>query len=1330
VSDTLTTSKPSLAFGAREGERVVLTAHDDLLGRGGGVVVVTGPRGVGKGTLLSEIRRELLGKGRLVLFGRPEPTGGRPFAALVEPASQALAFLETRGLAETFLEKHAHALGVLLPRLAPPQASGRARDKTAFFESMRAFILDLAHYASLTMLLADVHLADEDTRELIRFLAAHVFDGEAISAETDAHGAVLVLGVRTDDDDGAAFVRTLSELRAIVRHDLAGLSRTELLTYLSMHPALDRLLSASRGRPEDVDDLLASLPASADELALARMLALDEREQRILFALAVLGRPAPPDLVAESAGIPLAECAPLMSRLVDKGTLARRLRTGELLFTFARIHHLEALLARIPDDQKRALHTAIGRALERRQTYDDANDLVVALHFLNGTTPALGAPFALRACQSLLVTFAYGTAVEVATRALAHAPDEVTRVALLGHLVEAYRLKGEPRRALEATKELAAQAPSEDQPKVLRLEGELRSSLGEHKEALALLDDALRRLPDDDSDDALPERALILAAMADAAYLKGDHDRAAQDAARALQMAPNASVAFGARVHNTLGKIAYAREDFKTAERIFLDNLSVAEANNLDHEVTSMRINTGLARYRLGNLQDAQDILERALHSARAVGDIYNEAHAELNLGVIGQTLSDYASSLKHYTAALKLFSRLGNRTELRRTTWNIANVLASIGHWEKARLYLEQSRRLAEAEDNDRGRAFVSFSEGDIAFDEGQAGLARTAFEKARGIFERLGETSRVAEMSMKSAWASLVLGDLAAARQRLDEIRIGLVGDVALIRRMALEGAYHVLAAGGLGPEAAQGLAMLARAVDDAERHKAFEEAWRALAFLADRYDLQGDTGSALAARTRAQRMLDQMSERLPPDLREHFIRHPLRRAIYGSVVIGSAPSTLTSMPDPDDGVEETWTDDILAHEGPRDRVDEWNTRYREIIGNSPVLLRMFERLDRITRTHQSTVLIRGESGTGKELVAGGIHRLSERKDGAFVRVNCAALVETLLLSELFGHEKGSFTGAFARKIGRFELARGGTIFLDEIGDISPKTQVSLLRVLQERSFERVGGTQTIKTDAVVICATHRDLEAMVADGSFREDLYYRLRGVVVEVPALRERPDDISTLVRHFLAESQRELGRAPTVVSPEADEILCAYAWPGNIRELQNIVRSVALFCEGDIVERRHLTEFPELFAERGERRPRRTMPLQRPVRTLDAGDQSPSPPSARPFQSREEARPPATRDATPRDLPEAPEAARDASTRDVYRHLESATGADGGVALGELKRRLEFEAIANAMRQTGGNVTRAAALLKMKRPRLSQIVNADPGLKAIKERSRGASGDQD
>src|SRR5690606_14718202 len=207
--------------------------------------------------------------------------------------------------------------------------------------------------------------------------------------------------------------------------------------------------------------------------------------------------------------------------------------------------------------------------------------------------------------------------------------------------------------------------------------------------------------------------------------------------------------------------------------------------------------------------------------------------------------------------------------------------------------------------------------------------------------------------------------------------------------------------------------------------------------------------------------------------------------------------------------------------ARAAPRQaKTTEWARKYPGLVGGAHTLGGVFSVLDKVAGA-DALVLVRGESGTGKELVAEAIHQNSPRRGKPFVKVNCAALVETLLLSELFGHERGAFTGASARKKGRFELADGGTLFLDEIGDISPKTQVALLRVLQEREFERVGGTQPIKVDVRIIAATHRDLEQMVREGTFREDLYYRLRGVTVEMPPLRERLADLPELTEHLLA-----------------------------------------------------------------------------------------------------------------------------------------------------------------------------------------------------------------
>jgi DNA-binding NtrC family response regulator len=236
-----------------------------------------------------------------------------------------------------------------------------------------------------------------------------------------------------------------------------------------------------------------------------------------------------------------------------------------------------------------------------------------------------------------------------------------------------------------------------------------------------------------------------------------------------------------------------------------------------------------------------------------------------------------------------------------------------------------------------------------------------------------------------------------------------------------------------------------------------------------------------------------------------------------------------------------------------------------FQDLVSKSPRMVEIFE-LVREIASQRSTVLIRGESGTGKELVARAIHFSGERSDAPFVGVSCAALAESLLESELFGHEKGAFTGAVAQKKGKFELADGGTLFLDEIGDISPKLQVDLLRVLQERRFFRVGGTDEITVDVRVIAATHRDLAADVREGRFRGDLYYRLNVINIVIPPLRERREDIPLLAQEFLSRLSHELGRNVTGISEEALRLLMDHDWPGNVRELANAVERAVVTCK--------------------------------------------------------------------------------------------------------------------------------------------------------------------
>ncbi len=231
--------------------------------------------------------------------------------------------------------------------------------------------------------------------------------------------------------------------------------------------------------------------------------------------------------------------------------------------------------------------------------------------------------------------------------------------------------------------------------------------------------------------------------------------------------------------------------------------------------------------------------------------------------------------------------------------------------------------------------------------------------------------------------------------------------------------------------------------------------------------------------------------------------------------------------------------------------------------IVASDPGMLEVLGTIQKVAPT-MATVMIYGESGTGKELVARAVHNLSDRADKPFISVSAGALPETLLESELFGYEKGAFTGAVTPKPGRFEMANGGTMFLDEIGDISPVTQVKLLRVLQERKFERLGGTRTIEVDVRVVAATNQDLQQLIADGDFREDLFYRLNVVPVTIPTLRQRPGDIPLLVAHFL----EKLNAGTKTISPEAMEALARYSWPGNIRELENTIERIIILSHGD------------------------------------------------------------------------------------------------------------------------------------------------------------------
>ncbi|HET6439621.1 MAG TPA: sigma-54 dependent transcriptional regulator [Anaeromyxobacter sp.] len=329
--------------------------------------------------------------------------------------------------------------------------------------------------------------------------------------------------------------------------------------------------------------------------------------------------------------------------------------------------------------------------------------------------------------------------------------------------------------------------------------------------------------------------------------------------------------------------------------------------------------------------------------------------------------------------------------------------------------------------------------------------------------------------------------------------------------------------------------------------------------------------------------------------------------------------------------------------------------------LVGESPAMRAVHEMVARVADS-PSTVLITGESGTGKELIAKALHRGSSRRDKPLIKVNCAAIPKDLVESELFGYERGAFTGAVSSKPGRFELADGGTLFLDEIGEVPVEMQVKLLRALQESEFERVGGIKTLHVDVRLVAATNRDLKQLIAEGRFREDLYYRLAVVPIALPPLRERRQDIPLLVSHFIEKYNARLGKKVEGLEPEALELLTAYSWPGNIRELENLMERSVLFADG-----------PTILA------------AALPDTLRDRGTHAPTPAAGVP-------------------------------------HL-GAIPPPGGASMKEIVRlaqaELEKELIARALEETGGNVTRAAKRLQISRKSL-QVKMKELGLRGALE----------
>ncbi len=1245
-------------------------------------VVVEGPSGIGKSRIVGELRSRVRLQGGVVLEGRCEP--GRAFGPFAEIVDRALRFLDEVGVApevdlaglactrgcHRFWHQHlwdqhgAHQHEG--PERAADDLPGASREtavfekRLRFFDGIAGLLREVARVRVPLVVLDHLESADRGTLELIDFLM-----------EDEPLRALFVGSLRCEE--GLTHAEGVGALRAherTARVEIGVLDLEGVRAYLQAQRALQRILARTGGLPEAIDLLLEGAPLTPEERLERRLEGLPALARALVEALAVLGRPAELDELSAIAGVDPTSSE--RATVAGCDLLARSIVDGRILFAFERAADLERCYRLLDADRRRALHARAADVCSESVYLQEG-----VRHCLAAGEHARAADLAVLAAATLSARHGHAEAAALLESFLAAAPDQALRAvgeqAIREQLAELYRMIGEYRSAL--THARAVWAASPDQPSAAHRVGQLLTMAGDHEEAAEVLTGAAALLSSSGAERAGDAKVLaeLEAQLAELHYQRADYDAASAWAQRALSGAEAASdLVIEIQARNALGKVALAQKDPRAAMGLFDENREKAAATGLGHQEAQAHTNLGVAMLVARDLKGAERACLMAIDVASRASDTRDRAIATENLAVLAHLNRDYRKALSYYHQAIALLKRVGNRAMLARVAHNLGELYSSLGDHGRARTLSQYARRVGGEGLPSQVVGEGLLLEGRIEAAEGNVTRARAVFLRAHTIFLELG-SPRSVEAALELARMALYDGDVPGARTFLSGLPVELPAKHQA--DLALVSADLERAAGGDTRAPARRAVELAEACDDPERLLA------ALTCHARGLGDAGEVGLAARVLERAQKLEDELTSHVPDESHAAWTeRHERAELTRVAASLASAwtrtrhesvppPRALTGthlMTGSQRAVSRGDEADAIA----QPKTSAWLKKYPNLVGGSDALSGVFSVLDRVAGS-DALVLVRGESGTGKELIAEAIHRNSPRRPKPFIKVNCAALVETLLLSELFGHERGAFTGASARKKGRFELADGGTIFLDEIGDISPKTQVALLRVLQEREFERVGGTQPIKVDVRIIAATHRDLEQMVAEGSFREDLYYRLRGVTVDMPPLRGRLADLPRLSDHLLARIAEERGEPKKTMSPAAIACLARHRWPGNVRELENVLRSATLFADGAVLLPEDFAAFAESF-----------VPPEAPA------------------------------------APHAPEKSG-AEVADASLPIESLAFErirGGATSLLELKKSMERECIVRALDETDGNITRAATLLGMKRPRLSQLVK-HYGLKA-------------
>lgn len=1054
--------------------------------------------------------------------------------------------------------------------------------------------------------------------------------------------------------------------------DLREASEGAVRRFFADGDAVDRLVSATDGDPRAYRALASGNPAEVAQLTARRLDDLSEEARRFAQLLAVAGQSLEVGFVDRLAA---SKPVGLLRALEQSGVVERTASGGTVTLSVANPAVRTALCDGMSARQRRQCHR---RLMDTGIEIGSEDRAFIARHALGAGADSIGVEYGLQAVRRRLRRGDWAVADELlAELRRIEGIDSESRAEILEASLRLTEARGDFRQAVSLAEQLRQ---LDGYPQSGRLEeriGVCLMKIGRLREAKERFEAAV-----EEHDDAgrVVDRMQARLQLARIAYRRGGDAEARRlcdqiwTQCQALDDDAGDIDRLRADCRNLLGKLELYAGQLDEAMEWFDQNAS----EPADEVRRRGEVNRAIIAIQRGRWDEAARGLRTALEDP--LPGAIPRANCLLNLGIVFQRRGRYERALGYYREAAREAVRTGHRIAYEVACHNAATLYQDLGAFDIARDLVERLRTEIVQEGTDSGPftgRWADVVETQILFDEGRRRRALQLWDSDSSGDED-DETLYDAETGFRCVAAELAGGDVDGANQRFERLRSRDGKEPTPQCRALVEYCEVALrSAGGDGMDAGDWRSV----VDGLEAVGLYRHAIEARLVWLDGLEDRADGGDMERVLQRGVDQLRRRAECVPDRFVEGFFGiadHRKLLRLYRDHHHGGLPEALIERME--QGAEPATTarnDDAIDRSCPDYR--RWRNRYAEIVGEDEKMLQVFRFVDRVA-AGETTVLITGESGTGKELVAEAVHRQSERSSGPFVKVNCAAFVEELLLSELFGHKKGAFTGAVEDRKGHFECADGGTIFLDEIGDISPKTQVALLRVLQEGAFEPVGSTETRQVDVRVVAATNRNLDQMVRQGDFRLDLYYRLKGFVIEMPPLSERREDIPRLLRHFA--EQFSTGRIVPEFDDDVVQFLSRYRWPGNVRELENFVRSVLLFADADRIGMDEVGQFRDFFS----------------AEDIDVS----LPDIATDFEMAVPA------DEGAADIGDDTEAAL---VEEVVENRQS---------LSKLKKRIELKCIERALCESNGNISEAARILQMKRPRVSQIVNGTPELLALKE----------